>query len=81
MQSENGVAKYLRDVSNIFVAKVRRECADQCNATDITSGPISIQINVQSDSMSEITWNTDESYRLDVSTAGNISTHIHKKHH
>lgn len=71
MQSANGVAKYLREISNIFAAKVRRECADGCNATDTTKS-IFIQMNVQSDSMSEITWNTDESYRLDISTTGNI---------
>lgn len=71
VHAQNDAAKYLRDISNIFAAKIRRECADDCNAADV-SQPIFIQIHVQSN-MSDITWSTDEGYRLDITTEGNCA--------
>lgn len=62
--------EYLRDVSNIFVSKVLKECGNGCNDAK-SEKHVSVQLLIQSNE-TEITWNTDESYRLDVITSGKI---------
>lgn len=61
-------SKYLNDISDIFLTKVLKECGDGCNIAK-SDKEISVLYTVQSNE-TEITWNTDESYRLDVLTNG-----------
>lgn len=62
---------YLRDISDIFIAKVLKECGgDGCNEAR-SEKHVFVRLLVQSNE-TEITWNTDESYRLDVITSGRV---------
>lgn len=62
--------EYLHDISNIFISKVLNECGDGCSEAR-SEKHVSVRLLVQSNE-TEITWNTDESYRLDVITSGRI---------
>lgn len=66
---------YLRDISEIFVSRVLLECGDGCN--EARSGKhVSVRLLIQSNE-TEITWTTDESYRLDIITSGEqVTVHI-----
>lgn len=62
------VANYLHEISNIFISKVFKECGDDCDEAR-SEKHVSVRLSVHSNE-TEITWNTDESYRLDVVTSG-----------
>lgn len=61
---------YLHDISNIFISKVLKECGDGCSEAR-SEKQVSVRLLVQSNE-TEITWSTDESYRLDVITSGRL---------
>lgn len=69
-QTSIETADYLRDISNIFLAKLLRQCGDRCNVAR-SEKQVSVRLLVQTNE-TEITWNTDESYRLDVITSGKL---------
>lgn len=67
-QTSFEAATYLRDVINIFFSKVLQECGDGCDEVK-SEKHVSVRLLVQSNE-TELTWDTDESYRLDVITSG-----------
>lgn len=68
-QAPNETLNYLHEISSIFISKVYKECRDNCNAVESTA-QILVKIIVQTN-VSEITWKTDESYKLNILTSGN----------
>ncbi|XP_031632217.1 chitooligosaccharidolytic beta-N-acetylglucosaminidase [Contarinia nasturtii] len=63
---------YLHAISNIFISKVIKECGNGCNEAR-SEKHVSVRLLVRSNE-TEITWSTDESYRLDVITSGDQVT-------
>lgn len=61
---------YLHDISNIFISKLLRQCGDGCSVAR-SEKQVSVRLLVQTNE-TEITWGTDESYRLDVITSGKL---------
>lgn len=64
----SNASRYLNEVSDLFLSKILKECGDGCNIAK-SDKEITVQYTVQSNE-TNITWNTDESYRLDVVTNG-----------
>lgn len=69
-QTSIETADYLHDISNIFLSKLLRQCGDRCNVAR-SEKQVSVRLLAQTNE-TEITWNTDESYRLDVITSGKL---------
>lgn len=69
-QTSIEINNFLRDISNIFISKVLKECGDGCNEAR-SEKHVLVRLLVQTNE-TEITWNTDESYRLDVITSGRL---------
>lgn len=68
-ETSAGAANYLHDISNLFIAKVFNECGDDCNEAS-SEKHVLVRLVVLHSNETEINWNTDESYRLDVITSG-----------
>lgn len=70
VQTPNETLHYLHEISSIFISKVFKECRDRCNAVESTT-QILVKLIVHTN-ISDITWNTDESYKLNILTSGNF---------
>lgn len=58
------VTEYMKKIKEIFLKNIQRECKTHCTSTN-TDQEVLVQFNVHSSTI-DLTWATNESYRLDI---------------